>query len=194
MQTLTKICENCKAEKSISEFYKNKAGIPKLKVWCKKCVVESGYWKEHYQKSNMELQKEKKRQYYKENPEPFKKSRKEYYEKNRLKILAKQKEVVQNNPDIHLRKSMAGMRQDTNFCYSVDQLCDFYNKQFASQKGCCAICGRHESEFKYRLSIDHDHETCKLRGLLCSNCNTAIGSLQDDAELCLKAYNYLRKN
>lgn len=194
MQTLTKICENCKTEKDTSEFYKNKAGIPKLKTWCKKCVCESGYWKEHYLKSDMEFQKDKKRQDYKENPEVFKAKTKEYYQKNRLTILAKQKEIVQNNPDIHLRKSMAGIRQDTNFCYTVDQLCDFYNKQFSLQKGCCAICGRHETEFKTRLCIDHDHTTNKLRGLLCSNCNFVIGHLQDDAELCLKAYNYLRKN
>lgn len=39
------------------------------------------------------------------------------------------------------------------------------------QEGKCAICKRHESEFKRRLSVDHNHKTGKVRGLLCFQCN-----------------------
>ena len=84
------------------------------------------------------------------------------------------------------------MRKQTGL--TLDQLSDFYNAKFAEQKGCCAICGCHEIQLKGRLHIDHNHETNELRGLLCSCCNLAIGGLQDDAELCLKAYEYLRKH
>ncbi len=35
----------------------------------------------------------------------------------------------------------------------------------------CAICNRHESEFKKRLCVDHNHRTSKVRGLLCFYCN-----------------------
>jgi hypothetical protein len=45
----------------------------------------------------------------------------------------------------------------------------------------CAICGAPNSGAK-RLHIDHDHETGKFRGLLCSNCNTTLGLCKDDPE------------
>lgn len=59
-----------------------------------------------------------------------------------------------------------------------------YIQMFVSQKGLCAICGLPETA-KYkgtvrRLSVDHDHFTNKVRKLLCSRCNTAIGMFDDD--------------
>ncbi len=49
-----------------------------------------------------------------------------------------------------------------------------YNRLFAIQSGRCAICGKHQSELKRRLDVDHDHETGKVRGLLCNYCNKII--------------------
>ncbi len=45
----------------------------------------------------------------------------------------------------------------------------------------------------YRLVIDHCHSTGAIRGLLCSNCNTAIGLLSDNPEIIRKAADYLEK-
>lgn len=39
------------------------------------------------------------------------------------------------------------------------------------QKGRCAICGKHERNFKKRLAVDHNHKTGNVRGLLCFYCN-----------------------
>jgi len=50
-----------------------------------------------------------------------------------------------------------------------------YDVMYEKQKGCCDICRRHQSEFKNRLAVDHDHETGKIRGLLCMVCNTHLG-------------------
>ena len=68
-----------------------------------------------------------------------------------------------------------------------------YNNMFKEQKGCCAICGVHQSERKKRLAVDHCHKTGKIRGLLCSNCNTGIGNLRDSIELLEQAIKYLRR-
>ena len=46
-----------------------------------------------------------------------------------------------------------------------------YNKLLKAQHNCCAICGRHKSLFTKRLHVDHDHDTGKVRGLLCTGCN-----------------------
>lgn len=42
---------------------------------------------------------------------------------------------------------------------------------FKKQDGKCALCGKPQSAFKCRLSLDHNHKTGKLRGLLCYPCN-----------------------
>ena len=42
------------------------------------------------------------------------------------------------------------------------------------QNGCCAICRKKETEFKCRLSVDHNHKTGQVRGLLCYRCNKFI--------------------
>lgn len=64
-----------------------------------------------------------------------------------------------------------------------------YRDLLADQRGRCAIC--QEPPSKKRLSIDHDHITNKVRGLLCISCNTAIGSFKDSQELLMKAIQYL---
>lgn len=50
---------------------------------------------------------------------------------------------------------------------------DQYDEIFEQQNGVCAICG--EPEIKKRLSVDHDHKTGKIRGLLCQRCNFNLG-------------------
>lgn len=52
----------------------------------------------------------------------------------------------------------------------------------------CAIC---QSETK--LCIDHDHGTGAVRGLLCLNCNLALGNFHDSIEKLEKAIMYLKK-
>ncbi len=49
-----------------------------------------------------------------------------------------------------------------------------YEEMVNGQGGECRICHKTPKE-KQRLHIDHDHETGRIRGLLCFNCNTALG-------------------
>lgn len=59
----------------------------------------------------------------------------------------------------------------------------------------CAICGSKVSGKKnqVRLSVDHDHNTDAVRGLLCGLCNSGIGLLRDDLAILEKATEYLRR-
>lgn len=66
-----------------------------------------------------------------------------------------------------------------------------WDRMFAEQKGCCAVCGTHQSNQKRSLAVDHCHVTGKVRALLCHHCNTGIGNLRDDVELLRKAIDYL---
>ncbi len=69
-----------------------------------------------------------------------------------------------------------------------------------AQGSVCAICGSKETTVNakndkiQKLSVDHDHATGKVRGLLCTACNKALGLLSDDLDKILKAHEYLRRH
>ena len=67
-----------------------------------------------------------------------------------------------------------------------------YNTMFTSQEGKCRGCKKHQSEFPIALSVDHDHLTNEVRGLLCSGCNLAIGNVGENTETLVHLSNYLR--
>lgn len=67
-------------------------------------------------------------------------------------------------------------------------------KLLASQEYKCSICLREEKSLSIRLSIDHDHKTNKVRGLLCNRCNSMLGLAQDSEKILYKAIQYLRKH
>ena len=67
-----------------------------------------------------------------------------------------------------------------------------YDELLEKQDGVCAICGKPETyKENQNLAVDHDHETGRVRGLLCRKCNLGIGQLQDDPSLLWKALEYL---
>lgn len=73
---------------------------------------------------------------------------------------------------------------------SVEQ----YNEMFTAQYGCCAICNKHQSAFKRRLAVDHDHETGIVRGLLCGSCNTSLGGFCEDIDTLESAIKYIKEH
>ena len=48
------------------------------------------------------------------------------------------------------------------------------------QDGKCGICGLPQSQLSRRLAIDHNHETDRVRGLLCGHCNSGLGFFNSD--------------
>lgn len=69
-----------------------------------------------------------------------------------------------------------------------------FNRMWKEQNGNCAICEvpmLPRGKKRFSASIDHNHETGEVRGLLCSRCNKGIGSLRDDPEVLQKAADYL---
>lgn len=67
-----------------------------------------------------------------------------------------------------------------------------YDRMLEEQDGGCHICGKKPDG--RALDIDHDHATGKVRGLLCSNHNRALGLLNDDIKLMLRSVEYLVKS
>lgn len=57
-----------------------------------------------------------------------------------------------------------------------------YDELLEKQNQCCAVCLKHEKEFKMKLAVDHNHKTGEIRGLLCTNCNHRLIGRHTDAE------------
>lgn len=97
-------------------------------------------------------------------------------------IIDAQKRYVYNKERIrasHLKQ---------NFGISLKE----YNRVLQNQNGVCDICGLAEiNKNKKHLSIDHDHETSRVRGLLCSKCNLGLGAFGDDIDVMASAISYL---
>lgn len=68
-----------------------------------------------------------------------------------------------------------------------------YNRMLLAQNGHCALCDKTpEDERDKVLSVDHCHETRRVRGLLCNIHNRALGAFGDNEEGLLKAIAYLK--
>lgn len=70
-----------------------------------------------------------------------------------------------------------------------------YSNLMKVQEGRCAICQRTPEEAHPKLprwlAVDHCHETGRIRGLLCTDCNTSIGKFNDDPARLRRAAEYL---
>lgn len=78
----------------------------------------------------------------------------------------------------------------------IERIYGISKEQFTAmleqQSGRCPICSIEVSENKSH--IDHCHETGKVRGILCSRCNQAIGLFKEDTKSMIKAVEYLRNS
>lgn len=66
-----------------------------------------------------------------------------------------------------------------------------YDAMLQKQAGRCAICRTDDTGNKSFFHVDHCHLTGKVRGLLCTRCNTGIGHLADDPFIASEAARYL---
>ena len=69
-----------------------------------------------------------------------------------------------------------------------------YNEMLIKQGSSCGVCGEGSGESGVMFAVDHDHDSGKVRGLLCNDCNMGIGKLGDNLEGVEKAYRYLKAN
>ena len=128
-----------------------------LRPSCKKC--RATYRRRYYQLNRKKLDKYN-REY--RQSEKGKRAFKVYYNKNKTRLCEKAL-VDKFGPDV----------------------IGIWKEFFKKQSGLCALCGLPEKSkrkgTKMALSIDHNHNTDKFRGLLCGKCNRAIGLLNVDS-------------
>lgn len=160
-----KICTGCKNNKELKFFSKDKSHKDGLTSRCKQCIAEIN-------QLNRVGRIATRKTYEKNNWDKISTKKKEYNEK-------------QENKD---RKKDQKLR--AKFGITLED----YEYMVESQKGLCAICGVEQSGFKKVLSVDHDHNNGKIRGLLCHSCNVGLGMFLDNPTLLLGAIKYLSRN
>lgn len=111
--------------------------------------------------------------------------------RRKMKVLKQQDYAIKNKEKIKERQKINGHRYALKSDYNLTL--DQYNKMFVMQEGKCLICTRHQSEFKFRLCVDHNHETLHIRGLLCRRCNSLLGLAKESVEIFKKAIEYLER-
>lgn len=92
------------------------------------------------------------------------------------------------------RRNDPNVQREWNLRTSYGIGIEDYDRMLTEQDGGCATCGKPEAEsWRRRLCVDHCHATGQVRGLLCANCNRAIGLASDDPELLDRMAAYLRR-
>lgn len=74
--------------------------------------------------------------------------------------------------------------------HTYDLTIEQYDAMVLAQNGMCAIC-QGPPPGKFPLVVDHDHDTGRIRGLLCNTCNSLMGRWGDDPEILMAAARYL---
>ena len=72
------------------------------------------------------------------------------------------------------------MRRSSHYQRRYGLTLDEYNALYEAQGGVCALCGQPS---RTNLAVDHCHETGRVRGLLCTSCNGALGKLGDQLDV-----------
>jgi hypothetical protein len=141
------------------------------------CFVKDKNRKDGLHPSCKECCKENKERFHKNNP---------YYTS---KMYKKYKEQGKYSSDEWDRKRRNGKLKRL---YNIT--IEDYDRLLERQENKCAICGcdSTSSRVHNRFSVDHDHKTGEIRGLLCRNCNMSLGGFDDSIELLSRAIYYLK--
>lgn len=121
--------------------------------------------------------------------------RQEWIRKDRLENPDKYKKYAKKTYDIN-REEFYLKKKARKYKLSVQEL----KLMLEKCNHHCEMCGKAEKRKTGRgerltnLSIDHDHETNKIRGILCFKCNIGIGFFEEDIDLLQKAIDYLKKH
>lgn len=152
------------------------------------------------------------RTYYLRHPERIKAKRKEYSRAHKKENNERVKEWQRRNPEKvrewarryqermreyrekHGLVAPKRVRKFTNrkeeiLWYKYSLPLAEYEGMLLRQSGACLICLSNEK----KLVVDHCHRTKKVRGLLCAQCNSALGFLKENTESLVRAVAYLQK-
>ena len=162
---MDKRCSKCQLVKPLDEYYRAKGNRDGHRSDCKAC--NSAASAERYRRDPTRTI-DRVTRWQRENPDRLREYRKSY--RQRPEVKAKDRAG-------HLRRK---------FDLTPEQ----YDDMLVAQGGTCAICQKAPREGT-SLHVDHDHETGRVRSLLCFDCNAGLGKLGEDLDRLKAAYRYV---
>lgn len=172
-----KKCSKCQLEQDISNFTKRVLSKDGLDFWCKKC-------KRVHENSKKN--------------DPLYVGEKQCTSCNKLKLRIDFHKDHRKIDGLEGRcKSCGNTRShEMHLKRQYDLPIATYEEILLSQASRCAICGTsypgsHSNPKIKRFAVDHDHKASRVRGLLCSYCNTGLGQFKDNISFLRKAIEYL---
>lgn len=172
MIIINKKCPKCKEVKELNSenFYKSNQTKSGYKCYCKLCV-------------NTDNNK-----YDKLNP-------KQLY----TRVIKSRNRSIKSKQEYSLRSSswaannrekVKNSKLKREYGITYEEFVEIFN----SQNGSCKICNKKLETLHKNTHIDHCHNSNKIRGILCSNCNVALGHFKDNIETIENAVAYLKNN
>lgn len=156
---------------------------------CKPCRTltnaENREYRSERYKANREVLLAKMKVYHEENKEAKAEYKRKYYAENKEKINQKGRDR-QKNLSKEQRREISARRYGKDY--------DWWITTFNSQGNKCAICGSPTSQSKLDFSVDHCHVEGRVRGILCTICNTGLGKFRDSIANLQSAIDYLIKH
>ena len=136
-------------------------------------------------KNRKEYMKEYKKIYYKKNKDKIKKYKednkdkiKDYTKKYNVKNKGKMSKIYKSIKD---KEEFKARKRDYSrrYCYNISP--KDYQNLISNQNNKCAICKQefNPDKNKSKPHIDHNHDTGKVRGLLCHTCNTRLAVIEN---------------
>lgn len=197
-----KSCIRCKATKSSGEFfvfkYTTNQGKESRRIdsFCKECRARTRNNRYHSQKASQpDFAAKRRAQYARWRDSGRKKIRPELIAKRcggcgdlREAACYQRRALSVDGFQNRCKKCTAMVAKENRYGMARGQ----YNAMVKAQEGKCAICGWQSSP-KDPLHVDHDHKTGRVRGMLCSRCNMALGSVEDDTSLLGSMIEYLKR-
>ncbi len=166
-----KKCTKCKRTKPILEFYRNSRLRDGLQNQCITCTKKRVKARAEANKLRTEVEIPPTKRY------------------PRCKLIKDQSEFSRNKTVTDgLAAHCVSCQRSKKYEMDIE-----YKVLLDMQDGTCAICNK-PCELQTYLSVDHDHATGKVRGLLCKRCNLGIGYFLDDPELLTSAIEYLNNH
>lgn len=158
-------CTQCHESKPVERFAKSKNGRGGLHTWCKSCKAASA---RAWHSAHREHRRDYDQARYRANGDTVREMARRWHRENRERSLENK------------RKWKLGLHRLTD----ADKA-----RMHEAQGGACAIC-RKPLEV-HSMKVDHNHQTGKIRGLLCHHCNVGAGHFFDSASLLRAAADYL---
>lgn len=178
-----KRCRRCFKELPHDSFALNKNMRDGLQVWCRECVAE--YGAARYRRRRAALGKTVRERV--DVPPGHK--------------LCRQCGEIKPHSEWHKNATASdGLSTRCKACKAIQGRAGHLKRQYgmtlterdalvAEQVGVCAICLSAAAEH-----VDHDHNTGRVRGVLCFSCNAALGQFKDRPEVVQRAISYLEGN